>query len=764
MDGLPREIERGLGALAAPEEIRRDALRNLATWLADPLLSDYRPYLEHLAGSGRFDLLLDSFWRMMPFGTGGRRGPVGAGPNRINPHTLALSVQGHCDYLRKVAGTSGDLQVVVAHDVRVFEDLRGHYRGVDGILSGLTSRELARVCAETYAANGVTAFVVGPLAAEGDTPPCTDRFLSTPELSFLIRELGAAGGLNVSASHNHPDDNGGKFYNRHGGQEVPPHDERLLQTVERVREVRSLPYLEARRSGLIRFVPAGLHERYLEVNRALSPTASRAARIAFTPLCGTGSGTVLEALEGLGYRVHSVPEQSVFDGTFAAVPYRIGNPEVPESMGRLAEVAREHGCHAGFATDPDADRLGLIVPDPGGGFRFVNGNEIGAALLQSILSGRRRAGTLPARPIFINTLVTTSLQRVIARRHGCRVIGDLMVGFKYMGDVLGHLEDHGRFPPPGEEAGRDRVEGTLADFVFTTEESHGYLLTPRIRDKDACGAAVQLAGLASELADSGRTFVGLLRDIFRVYGYHRNLQRSLVMEGIAGLERIRRIQRVLREAPPTEIAGLPVTRFVDCQIEGGPLRSSTDAASRDVLLFHLGEDAERPLRLIIRPSGTEPKTKLYVEVPSSRCVGGILDDATPAMLASLPDAELDGIIADCDRRAAGIADAFVRHCLGPAVLGEAFGAVPDEALLVSDLVPVEQRLRLVAAVLPGLVERLAAGAGEAAAGAWLDAELKPFGEGPRGMVRTAARAWLARAAREGDPRAAALDAASRLFG
>jgi phosphoglucomutase/phosphomannomutase len=753
------EVTAGFETLDAGEKIKAQARDNLAQWNDDERLADYRPYIEHLIAGREWGQLLDSFWRVIPFGTGGRRGPVGAGPNRINPHTINLSVQGHCEYLRDVVGLAGNPCVVVAYDVRQFFDLRGRYRGVDGPLRELTSRDMARSAATTYAANGVTAYVIGPLEDEPDAAICTDRYISTPELSFLIRELGAAGGLNISASHNHPDDNGGKFYNRHGGQEIPPDDEALLEVVERVTDVETMPYAAAREQGRIRFVPAELHEEYIRINTELCPLGSRSARIGFTPLCGTGSTTVLEALEHLGFEVVTVPEQSVFDGSFASVRYRIGNPEVPESMDRLEQVARDSSCDVGFATDPDADRLGMIVPDRAGGFRFVNGNEIGVVLLQSILTERKRAGTLPASPIFVNTLVTSSLQREIARRYGCQVIGDLMVGFKYMGDVLGHLERSGAFPPPGGPTDRDRVEGTLDDFVFTTEESHGYLLTPRVRDKDACGAAVHLAALASKLKDEGRDFVGLLRDVYRVYGYHRNVLRSLVMEGIVGLERIGRIQDVLRKSPPAEIAGLPVKRFVDNHVVGGPLKSSTDAASRNVLLFELDDGDGPEIRLVVRPSGTEPKTKLYVEVPSVIQIGGTLDEAAPEALARIDDEQLDSVIAETDARATAIGDAFMRFCLGPQVLGDVYPEIQDESLLVSDLVPVDHKVRLCTEILPGLFNQLSSGDADA----WLDDQLRPFGEDPRGMVKTAALAWLARAADEGRAAADSCARAAEMF-
>jgi phosphoglucomutase/phosphomannomutase len=641
----------------------------------------------------------------------------------------------------------GQPSVVVAYDVREFHDLRGHYRGVDGILTGLTSRDLAKAAALAYAANGVVAHVVGPLEEEPGAPVCRDRFISTPELSFLIRELGAAGGLNVSASHNHPDDNGTKFYNLHGGQEVPPDDERLLKVVEQVSEVSTMPYAEARHAGLVRLVPRRLHRSYITLNTALCATHSRSAKVAFTPLCGTGSTTVGEALSELGFELIPVPEQSVYDGSFASIPYRIANPEVPEALGRLVEVAQASGCDLGFATDPDADRLGLIAPDARRKFVYVNGDQIGILLLQSVLSARTRAGTLAARPVFLSTLLTSSLQRRIARRYGCQVVGDLMVGFKYLADVLRHLEEGGRFPRAGVDADPNRAgaQGDVDDFICGCEESHGYLLTPRIRDKDACGPAVHLAGRASQLKDAGSNLPSLLRDIFRVYGYERKQVRVLVMEGITGLAGIRHILSHVRQAPPGRIGRFAVHHCDDYQKLGGPARSSTDWASRDLLLFTLAGDDALEIRVALRPSGTEPKVKIYVEVGQRSAGEETLDEATQASLASVTDADLDRVIAHIDQTATEVATAFMSYCLRPEVLGRSYPDLGEEWLLVSDLVPVEQRVALGARILPELVAKLSDTSPIAVVHAWLEGELRTFGADPKLLVRDAVRAWLERA-------------------
>ncbi len=725
-----------------PKEAKTKALENAEVWLKDEKLADYRPYIEHLISNKKGGLILDSFWRVIPFGTGGRRGPVGAGPNRINPYTIALSVQGHCDYLREVIGLKGEISVVVAFDVRRFFDMRGIYLGTDGVLKDMTSMDLARMSAMTYAANGIIAYVVGPLEDEQNNLKRTNKYISTPELSFLIRELGAAGGLNISASHNHPDDNGGKFYNSDGGQEIPPNDELLLTMVDNVKEISTMPYSKAREAGLIRFVSDSLHQEYLAINRALCPTTSRSAKIGYSPLSGTGVTTVKETLESLGFDLHLVADQAVPDGSFSSVCYRIANPEVPESMDKLHAMLVREQCDIGFATDPDADRLGILAADKQRNFSFVNGNEIGILLIEAILQTRKKANTLTENPIFINTLVTTGLQRKIARAYGCKVIGDLMVGFKYMGDVMRNLEQFHCFPPSGEENGRDSVEGGIEDFVFTTEESHGYLLTPRIRDKDACGAAVFLAGFASMLKDQGKTIVDFLNDIYKVYGYTSSRLRSMVMEGIVGLERIEKIQTVLRENPPTEIAGLKVLKFVDNLKVGGPLKSKTDAAGRNVLLFELQNVSDDPIRLVVRPSGTEPKTKIYIEVPSSESIGKNLAETSEQALKAVTSEQLSKIKARTDREAERIAVEFVKYCLGSEVLGDVYSNIPDEALTVSDLVAVDHKIRLCTEILPKMMEKINSGASDAVISEYLMSELKPFGEDPLGLIRPASKAWI----------------------
>ncbi|MBN2803411.1 MAG: phospho-sugar mutase [Deltaproteobacteria bacterium] len=731
-------VKKGILSLKNEKSILDNTIKNIEEWMTKEDYSDYLPYVNFLIDNEKWTILLDSFWRMMPFGTGGRRGAVGAGPNRINPYTISLSVQGHCEYLKNEVDFNGELSVVVAHDVRQFFDLRNQYPGVKGILHELTSLDMARYCALTYAANGIKAYVTGNLLDSENSKKCTDRYLSTPELSFLIREFKCVGGLNVSASHNHPDDNGGKFYNRYGGQEIPPDDEKLLKIVEKIKKVNTMDYKEAVEKGLIEYVSKESHKKYIDTNIALSQTESRSAKLAFSPLSGTGMTTVYESFLKLGYDVRLVESQSSFDGSFKAVKYRIANPEVPDSMELLEKTAAEHDCDIGFSTDPDADRLGIIARDTDGSYKFINGNEIGVLLIQSAVSSLIKNNKLSSDGIFVNTMVTSSLQRTIARNNGLKVIGNLMVGFKYIGDVLRNLEDTGRFPPV-EIEGIETVYGKTTDYVFGCEESHGYLMTEAVRDKDACGAAVHLAGLASDLKDQKKSVTTYLRDIYRVYGYNRNVLRSLVMEGIDGLKKIGIIQDMLRKNPPKDISGMKVLKFIDNHIVGGPLKSSTDEASRNVLLFELDGGNDIVIRLVVRPSGTEPKTKIYVEVPSTKKLGGTLDGVSKEDLESISDSELNQIIKDTDDRALKIGNEFIKYCLGSDVLGDSYPVVPDESLLVSDLVTVDNKIELCTSIMPQLAKRIEE---NKEVEQWLNSQLKKFGEDAIGLVKDAAVAWI----------------------
>ncbi|MCP4199935.1 MAG: phospho-sugar mutase [Proteobacteria bacterium] len=736
-------ITTGLSSLPYEDSTKNTALLNIEKWLTAETLREYVPYIEHLTAKADFATLLDSFWRTIPFGTGGRRGSVGAGPNRINPHTITLSVQGHCDQLRQTAGAENKPKVVLAYDVRQFHDTKEVYRGVHGVLEGLTSRELARQAAMTYAANGVVCYVVGPLEDEVDVPMCIDRYISTPELSFLIRALKASGGLNISASHNHPDDNGAKVYNAEGGQEPPPDDEALLEMVEKVETVKSMLYPEAREKGLIRLTSPALHDRYLQINIGCCQTNSRSAKVAYTPLCGTGINTVQEAFEKAGFTVSMVSEQSSFDGSFATVHYRLPNPEIPESMDKLTEVAESSACDIGMATDPDADRLGLVIPDDDGKFSPVLGNDIGVLLIESLCSFSKLSGGASTAPIFITTQVTTSLQSKIARRYGCQVIGDLMTGFKYMAEVLSSLERFGRFPQADGPGDKDSVVGTIDDFLFTCEESHGYLLSPEIRDKDACGAALHLAGLASYLKDRNRTIYGMLRDIYRVYGYHANQTRFLIMEGIVGIHRMNQILDRLRENPPTAIGGVKVLRMLDHQEIGGPIKSRTDAAGRNVLVFFLENNrCSDPTRVAVRPSGTEPKIKIYVEVPSTAGFTKSLSEVTEEELQEVADEELDRIMKETDAIARCIGDDFVTYCLGEDTLGDIYKSFPSEMLLVSDMVPVDAKIDIFTKFLPGLLKKLSENVPSGQLQHWIDEQLGALGENPGALLQNSVLVWF----------------------
>jgi phosphoglucomutase/phosphomannomutase len=613
MELLARAAD-GFREVAADAALKEAALSHLARWLTEPDFVAYRPQLEWLIQAQQWPGLLDRFYQILPFGTGGRRGPVGIGPNRMNLWTLAASVQGHCDYLkqqfpREQTGERSrepSLSVVLAYDVRQFEDKRRQYNpGLPNPVLHLSSKALAQHAAGVYAANGIEAHIL---------PPDSKHYLATPELSFTIRHLGAHGGLNVSASHNPPDDNGGKFYDERGGQPVPPEDQIMADLVEQVGAIRSLPWPEALRGGKVRLLDEGPHRAYIDLCRRqglVPPPKTEDFKVVFTPLHGVGSMTAMEVLTEQGFRVLPVAEQMTPDGQFPNVT-KSPNPEVPESMDRAAALARQHRADLVLSTDPDADRLGAMVPDRAGDWRVVTGNELAALLTHFKLSKLAQQGRLPPSPIVVRTEVTTGQITRIGRHFKAQVIDNLLVGFKYVADVLWHLEQEGEY---------EDVRGSPADFVIATEESHGVLVTAQIRDKDAGGAALLMAELALEQKRRGEMVVDYLERLAREFGYFRNEGVPIFMTGVQGRQQMALLLDRLRAEPPREVAGLAVTGVEDLRDESGrlgPLKGATDAASRNVLLFRLGERA----RAALRPSGTEPKAKIYLEVSTPPCAPG----------------------------------------------------------------------------------------------------------------------------------------------
>jgi phosphoglucomutase/phosphomannomutase len=702
---------RGLATLTVADEAKQTAATHLDRWLTDTTFAPYCPQLQWLIEQQQWSLLLDSFYQMLPFGTGGRRGAVGIGINRFNAWTLALSVQGHVAYLRE-RYPGKELSVVIAYDVRVYRDLRGLYHAnLPNPLLGMTSRDFAQIAAGVYTANGVRVAML---------PETSTTYMSTPELSFAIRYLAADAGLNISASHNHPDDNGGKFYNERGGQEVPPQDEAMVRQVERITQVEMPDFAAAKATGLMTWIAPDVHAAYVALNSAqsLRPEA-RQARVVFTPLHGTGDTTVAEVLQQAGFQVDMVPEQSTHDGTFPAVPYRAPNPEVPDSMQLGQALAQKVGADVVMACDPDADRIGVCTRTTAGTYQFLTGNEIALLTAHYKLEQLQQLGRLPARPVVIKTEVTTELLRPITEHFGGVLIGELLVGFKYHGDVLDQLEQHGCFR---------QLKAQLDDFVIAVEESHGILVTSALRDKDAAGAAVLLAELASLQRQRGATLLDYLDEMYRRYGYYANVLTSMVMTGAEGLANIRAIQAELRRRPPEHIAAWRVTEVIDHWDESGvhgPFVSETDQASRNVLAFYM----ENGARVIIRPSGTEPKNKIYIEVPSEP----LGPQATPAALAQQKAEATD--VARC------LANDFTRQML--AIIDV---HLPEYALQISGLVALDKRIDFVETFIPGFenwADALCRGATTPEAVAqWIDDHLASYGKDARGLVHDAMQAYL----------------------
>ncbi len=575
----------------------KGAAERLQLWLSGKIPFAFPEVLQKLVvDESRLALVFDEFWQTLPFGTGGRRGRVGYGANRLNPANVAMTVQGHCEYLLRVFPERRDLAVVVANDVREFNDISGAYTclGPQHPMLGVSSRSLAKLACEIYAGNGIVAYIAQPRV--------DSAVLTTPELSFLIRRLGAAGGVNLSASHNPPDDNGIKVYDGHGSQPIAPQDQVLADAMEQATTIRMLPFAEGLAQGIVREAPLALHADYIRAYTTLYGTIHTPdprVPIVYTPLCGCGLTTVGDVLNALKFPVLVPPDQKP-DGKFAVIPMKAPNPEVPESTGPACAFADQHGAGIVLSSDPDADRVGLEVKLPDGSWYHFDGNEIAAVLAYFLMldpRGPRRRG------LVIETVVTTRiLQQIVEKAGDSWLIDDLLVGFKYVADVLNTLD-----------AGKPyrNIRCTPGQLVLAAEESHGVILLPDIRDKDATPACMYLAALHQMLAREGRTILDYLVRIIGELGAYDNVNRSIMMRGAEGEARKNRIMASLRSAPPKTLGGQTVRRIMDYWDTKafGPFVSQTDKLPRNVIAFFADSCV-----VTIRPSGTEPKLKFYCQV------------------------------------------------------------------------------------------------------------------------------------------------------
>ena len=513
------------------------------------------------------DGITDRFYKDLEFGTGGLRGVIGAGTNRMNVYTVGRATQGLADHVNSVTSTGS---VAIAYDSRIKSDL------------------FAKTAAAVLAANGVKVYIYKEL-------------MPTPMLSFAVRHLGCTAGIVVTASHNPAKYNGYKAYGPDGCQLTLDDSEHVLSLIEKVDTfggVKTMDFEAAVAAGKIEYIGQSVIDAYLDrvAARSVHPEALRDAglQVVYTPLHGTGNKPVRAILSRMGVEnVTVVPEQEKPNGNFPTAPFP--NPEIRQAFEcalRLAETAHPDLL---LATDPDCDRVGIAVKS-GDDYVLMSGNEVGALLLHYICSQRTALGTMPEKPIAIKTIVSTDICYPIAAEYGCEMI-DVLTGFKFIGEQIGLLEKKG-------EDNR---------FIFGFEESYGYLAGSYVRDKDAVVASMLICEMASFYKTQGKSLLDVMNELYKKYGMHLNAQKSFTCEGVTGMERMREIMEDLRNNPPAEIGGLKVLRALD--YEASEDRDAATGAVTPITLPKsnvLSYKLEDSAGVIIRPSGTEPKIKVYL--------------------------------------------------------------------------------------------------------------------------------------------------------
>ena len=600
---LLNKTEHGLNTLQVSKKYVDSALKWLETWLTDDAFKDYVPQIAYLIEAEKWAFLLDSFYQVIPFGTGGRRGLVGVGPNRINTWTIQASAQGHSQYLVRQYGEQARKRgVVLAFDVREYTQKGIYDEALPNPVMNLDGRRLADAAAAVYAANKIKVYMF-------------KEERSTPELSYVIRHLNAVSGDMFSASHNLPTDNGKKVYDQYGGQLIPPDDQFLVDEVTgNVTEIKVIDVDEAKENGLIDVIDEQVDDAYYDAASRMSLSAERQLKIVYSPLHGTGLTSVYPILRKLDFDITLDPETSNMSGAFENVTFNIPNPEVIESFDHSLPFARKVSADILISTDPDADRIGVMIHH-NGSWQFLTGNEIGIILTNYAISKYRSNGRLNRNSVVVKTDVTTSLMQKIALENGVQCIGDLLVGFKYIADEMNKIEK----------------EGKIDDFIFGAEESHGYLTGNYARDKDAACAAIWLCEHAAELKKQQKTLLDDLNDIYSTYGYCHNYLTEIRLLGAKGMEQISLIMDHLRDTKIESFDNFHVKERLDRRRgDPQPHLSKTDTSARNMLIYYIDDLPQTAgIKLTVRPSGTEPKIKMYFEVIGKPCnLDNLADEKT----------------------------------------------------------------------------------------------------------------------------------------
>jgi phosphoglucomutase len=518
---------------------------------------------------GNENELIDRFYTTLEFGTGGLRGVLGAGTNRMNIHTVGMATQGLANYIIQKGRTSQG--VVISYDSRRFSDI------------------FARDTASILAANGIKAYIF-------------DEITPTPLCSYAIRELGAVSGIMITASHNPPEYNGYKCYWDDGGQVVPPDDKAIIAEVNNINSIsmiRRIPFDEGIGKGLIITIGEKIRSNYISLLEkiALRPKCPSKIKIVYTPLHGTGYKIMPRVLSYFGFAdFYPVESQSIPDGNFPTVKYP--NPEEKDALELAVALAKKTDADILLATDPDADRMGVGIKDGKGGYLLINGNQIGTMLEYYLLSRMNTDGKLPKDGRVVKTIVTTELQADIAKSFGCG-IDNVLTGFKWIALKMKEFDE--------------RKSGT---FIFGGEESYGYLPLTFVRDKDAVSACYFFCEMTDWLSTQSKTLLDFLNEIYIRFGLYMEDLTSLTLKGIDGMERIKKIMTRFRENPPKSICGIDVVRIDDIKTliqtdcNTGEIKSIEGLPSSDVIQFFLSDGS----KITMRPSGTEPKIKFYYSV------------------------------------------------------------------------------------------------------------------------------------------------------